>query len=196
MLIFTKSIHSNFNPFDRFISRYQTMLHKTYVDDIQNLKWCPFPNCTNAVQCKVTQNQLEQIVPSVECSAHHHFCFGCSLAEHQPATCTVAKLWLKKCADDSETANWIAAHTKECPKCNSTIEKNGGCNHMTCKKCKYEVQSPHFQDLTCSFAGSVMEIGLTMVLLGIPAIDMKKRTVSTLEMHKPNQEPLLKDTFM
>jgi len=52
--------------------------------------------------------------------------------------CSVSKMWLKKCADDSETANWIKSNTKECPKCQSTIEKNGGCNHMTCKKCKYE----------------------------------------------------------
>lgn len=35
---------------------------------------------------------------------------------------------MKKCADDSETSNWISANTKECPKCHSTIEKNGGCN--------------------------------------------------------------------
>ncbi|ODM87368.1 Protein ariadne-1, partial [Orchesella cincta] len=41
--------------------------------------------------------------------------------------------WLKKCDDDSETSNWIAANTKECPKCNATIEKDGGCNHMVCK---------------------------------------------------------------
>ncbi|KAJ8454835.1 hypothetical protein ONZ51_g12797 [Trametes cubensis] len=47
-------------------------------------------------------------------------------------------MWLKKCQDDSETANWIKSNTKECSKCQSTIEKNGGCNHMTCKKCKYE----------------------------------------------------------
>lgn len=46
--------------------------------------------------------------------------------------------WLQKCKDDSETANWISAHTKDCPKCQSAIEKNGGCNHMTCRKCRYE----------------------------------------------------------
>lgn len=42
-------------------------------------------------------------------------------------------IFLQKCDDDSETSNWIAANTKECPKCNVTIEKDGGCNHMVCK---------------------------------------------------------------
>lgn len=56
----------------------------------------------------------------------------------KPAICVIVKKWLKKCEDDSETANWISAHTKECPRCQSTIEKNGGCNHMTCRKCRHE----------------------------------------------------------
>lgn len=43
------------------------------------------------------------------------------------------KKWIKKTNDDSETSNWISANTKECPKCNVTIEKNGGCNHMVCR---------------------------------------------------------------
>jgi len=32
------------------------------------------------------------------------------------------------------------ANTKACPKCGTSIEKNGGCNHMTCKRstCKHE----------------------------------------------------------
>uniref|UniRef100_A0A5F9CK12 RING-type domain-containing protein n=1 Tax=Oryctolagus cuniculus TaxID=9986 RepID=A0A5F9CK12_RABIT len=42
------------------------------------------------------------------------------------------------CADDSEMANYISAHTKDCPKCNIRIEKNGGCNHMQCSKCKHD----------------------------------------------------------
>jgi len=27
---------------------------------------------------------------------------------------------------------------QECPKCQATIEKDGGCNHMVCKRCKYD----------------------------------------------------------
>ena len=115
-----------------FYLRYTSLLLKTYVDDRPTLKWCPFPSCEKAVQCKIiTKAQLEEIVPTVTCAAGHRFCFGCGLSDHQPVTCMVAKKWLKKCQDDSETSNWIAANTKECPKCNSTIEKNGGCNHMT-----------------------------------------------------------------
>lgn len=115
-----------------------TLLNRAYVDDNDYLKWCPAPNCEYAVECHVATYQLDHIVPTVRCGCGHSFCFGCSLADHQPCLCPLVKKWLKKCKDDSETANWISANTKECLKCNSTIEKNGGCNHMTCRKCAYE----------------------------------------------------------
>uniref|UniRef100_A0A183BVU2 NADH dehydrogenase [ubiquinone] 1 beta subcomplex subunit 6 n=1 Tax=Globodera pallida TaxID=36090 RepID=A0A183BVU2_GLOPA len=55
-------------------------------------------------------------------------------------SCEKLKTWLKKCSDDSETSNWLNANTKDCPQCQVTIEKDGGCNHMTCKNlaCKFE----------------------------------------------------------
>lgn len=118
--------------------RYHDLLTRTYVEDKEYLKWCPAPDCENAIECGIKKKDLDKVVPTVACDCKHRFCFGCILADHQPAPCDLVKKWLKKCADDSETANWIAANTKECPKCNSTIEKNGGCNHMTCRKCKHE----------------------------------------------------------
>ncbi|KAL1609606.1 hypothetical protein SLS59_001113 [Nothophoma quercina] len=123
---------------DTFAMRYHTLLTRTYVDDKENLKWCPAPDCKYAVQCGVKSKDLDKVVPTVHCDCGHLFCFGCTLADHQPAPCSLVKKWLKKCEDDSETANWISANTKECPKCVSTIEKNGGCNHMTCRKCRHE----------------------------------------------------------
>jgi len=118
--------------------RYQVLLNRTYVDDKENLRWCPAPNCEYAVDCAITSKQLNTIVPTVICTCGHHFCFGCGSNDHQPCPCALVKKWIKKCEDDSETANWISANTKECPKCVATIEKNGGCNHMTCRKCKHE----------------------------------------------------------
>lgn len=118
--------------------RYHELLMRTYVDDKENLKWCPAPNCVYAVECGVKKRDLNKIVPTVHCDCSHSFCFGCTLSDHQPCPCSLVRKWLKKCEDDSETANWISANTKECPKCHSTIEKNGGCNHMTCRKCRNE----------------------------------------------------------
>jgi ariadne-1 len=118
--------------------RYEVLLTRTYVDDKENLKWCPAPECEYAIDCPVKKRDLNRVVPTVRCSHDHNFCFGCTLADHRPSPCTLVKRWMKKCEDDSETSNWISANTKECPKCGSTIEKNGGCNHMTCRKCKHE----------------------------------------------------------
>ncbi|KXL45069.1 hypothetical protein M433DRAFT_77944 [Acidomyces richmondensis BFW] len=118
--------------------RYHELLMRTYVDDKEALKWCPAPNCVFAIECGVKKRDLNRIVPTVQCNCKYAFCFGCTLADHQPCPCSLVKRWLKKCEDDSETANWISANTKECPKCHSTIEKNGGCNHMTCRKCRNE----------------------------------------------------------
>jgi hypothetical protein len=30
------------------------------------------------------------------------------------------------------------ANTKECPQCSTNIQKNEGCNHMTCSRCRFE----------------------------------------------------------
>lgn len=129
----------NFSRKKTHAPRYRHLLMRTYVDDQPFLKWCPAPGCEYAIECKVSHSKLKETVPTVTCQCGNVFCFGCLLPDHQPSICALVKLWLKKCADDSETSNWISANTKECSKCQSSIEKNGGCNHMSCKKCKYEV---------------------------------------------------------
>ncbi|KZT04182.1 uncharacterized protein LAESUDRAFT_682939 [Laetiporus sulphureus 93-53] len=121
--------------------RFQELLVRQFVSNMHNLKYCPYPSCTYTVSCSAVPNRsvLLKIVPIVTCEAGHKFCFGCNIdSDHRPVICVIARMWLQKCHDDSETANWIKSNTKECSKCQSTIEKNGGCNHMTCKKCKYE----------------------------------------------------------
>lgn len=121
-----------------YYQKYQTLLDETFVNDNELFKFCPGPECGSAIECQVRQSDLNSHVPTVQCKCGYMFCFGCKNEDHMPCTCNIAKMWMKKCQDDSETSNWISANTKDCPKCNSCIEKNGGCNHMTCKKCQYE----------------------------------------------------------
>ena len=40
--------------------------------------------------------------------------------------------------NEEETKKWLEENTKRCPNCGANINKNGGCNHMTCKNCGYE----------------------------------------------------------
>jgi ariadne-1 len=56
------------------------------------------------------------------------FCLKCGVEPHAPVTCQHLAKWQEKCRNESETANWILANTKPCPKCSSRIEKNQGCN--------------------------------------------------------------------
>jgi hypothetical protein len=40
--------------------------------------------------------------------------------------------------DSLMNAKWIVVNTKSCPNCQNHIEKNDGCNHMTCRTCRHE----------------------------------------------------------
>jgi ariadne-1 len=128
LLVPDSFIKENTDP--KTTDRFEELVLRSYVSHIARLKFCPAPGCTNTVSCPAaaTKSALSTIVPTVHCADGHVFCFGCSIdSDHRPVLCQVAKQWLKKCQDDSETANWIKTNTKECSKCQSTIEKNGGC---------------------------------------------------------------------
>jgi len=110
--------------------KYQHLITNSFVQCNKLIRWCPSPNCTNAIKVQHVEARL------VKCKCSHEFCFRCTENWHEPVSCKLIKKWKLKCQDDSETNNWLIVNTKQCPKCSATIEKNGGCNHMTCKACK------------------------------------------------------------
>ncbi|XP_032827467.1 E3 ubiquitin-protein ligase ARIH2 [Petromyzon marinus] len=113
--------------------KYRRFLFRDYIESHYQLQMCPGPDCPVVIQVG------EPKARRVQCSrCSHAFCFKCRHMYHAPTDCNTIRRWLTKCADDSETANYISAHTKDCPKCNICIEKNGGCNHMQCSKCKHD----------------------------------------------------------
>ncbi|CAH0550555.1 unnamed protein product, partial [Brassicogethes aeneus] len=44
------------------------------------------------------------------------------------------------CSGSEDAANclWLVTNSKPCPNCKSPIQKNEGCNHMKCSKCKFD----------------------------------------------------------
>lgn len=111
--------------------KYATAIVRSFVEDSNSLRWCPAPRCENSVKA-------HGHVLTVTCDCSFKFCFNCNEEAHEPSTCKDLRLWLEKCQNESETAHWIIANTKKCPKCNVRIEKNQGCNHFTCQNCKHD----------------------------------------------------------
>jgi len=111
-------------------------IHLSFIDYVRchpNLRFCPGPNCDIVVKAE------DSVAKECYCDkCKSRFCFKCGNSYHAPTDCETIRRWLTKCADDSETANYISANTKDCPKCNICIEKNGGCNHMQCFNCKHD----------------------------------------------------------
>lgn len=57
---------------------------------------------------------------------------------HTGMTCAQYDLSLTASKNNMATNRWLRTNTKQCPKCAVNIEKNDGCDHMTCRNCRYE----------------------------------------------------------
>ena len=89
-----------------------------------NIQLCPHPNC----ESYANKNPKSLFVTCLE---GHKFCFNCLKDWHESEKC--------KIENDEKFENWRNSRkVKRCPNCKYFIEKNEGCNHMTCRNCKYE----------------------------------------------------------
>ena len=124
-----------------------------YVSNCKTVSWCPsVPHCGYAI--KIISNIPTQCLPVI-CKCSKEFCFSCKELPHNPATCDMMKSWNTTFEDSSASLKWIEVNTKPCPSCKNIIEKNGGCNRMTCVKCGFEFcwicGNSNFLNHNCSF---------------------------------------------
>ncbi|CAF1628062.1 unnamed protein product [Rotaria magnacalcarata] len=136
--------------------RYLQFDIKAFVDSNPNFKWCPHSNCALAVQSpifdRLQSSHMREFSKSVNCRNGHYFCWDCLLEGHEPASCENWKDWFDKVAEikpeelkgteeeEEIAANclWLVTNSKKCPNCSISIQKNEGCNHIKCVKCKYD----------------------------------------------------------
>lgn len=104
----------------------------SFITKSKDFRWC-------ALGCGFGQeSENGEQLPIVTCQkCKHKYCFRHGVAWHTDRTCDQFQEYLDQNAS-SEEANmaWISANTRRCPQCRHGIEKNGGCDHMTCARDK------------------------------------------------------------
>lgn len=120
------------------LPKFESYQLRSFVETYGMTRWCPGPGCGQVALAPGSGGVFADAGGTATCnSCETCFCLKCGEEPHAPATCKELATWQEKCRNESETANWILANTKPCPKCHSRIEKNQGCNHMTCRSCNH-----------------------------------------------------------
>ncbi|EOA29105.1 hypothetical protein CARUB_v10025372mg, partial [Capsella rubella] len=138
--------------------KYYRYLLRSYVEEnVGRIKWCPSPGCECAIDYgDGGTGSSETSSYDITCLCSQSFCWNCSeLDAHSPVDCETVLKWTSKNEDESGNRDWIVANSKPCPKCNRPIEKNDGCNHMTCSSpCKHQFcwicLKPYKDHLACN----------------------------------------------
>jgi hypothetical protein len=94
--------------------------------------WCAHGCGSGQLNEGATMNKTVQCV-----NCHRLTCFTHKCPWHDGMTCEEYDMSLTNGVLHADH-HWINEHTKKCPQCDYNIEKNRGCDHMTCFKCKHE----------------------------------------------------------
>ncbi|KAB2628055.1 E3 ubiquitin-protein ligase ARI8 [Pyrus ussuriensis x Pyrus communis] len=116
--------------------RYKHFLLRSYFEGHRKIKWCPAPDCCYAVEYNGNADDDDTGMNGsydVTCLCSNSLCWNCCEEIHRPVNCRTVGKWILKNKDDSHNVQWILVNTKPCPKCKRPIEKNQGCNTMTCR---------------------------------------------------------------
>ncbi|XP_021841185.2 probable E3 ubiquitin-protein ligase ARI5 [Spinacia oleracea] len=130
---------------DEDVGKYDRYFIRSYVEcRVKTTKWCPSPGCDNAVEFEDSGVGGSGGGGGgggydVSCVCSHEFCWNCVEEPHRPVDCELLAKWILKNSSEAENTKWILAFSKPCPKCKRPIEKNLGCNHMSCREpCRYQ----------------------------------------------------------
>ena len=109
-------------------NRYESYLTKKYLEVQDDFRWC-------AHGCGFGQFYPRLSHPKMMCFNCEKFtCFVHQVPWHEQSDCNSYQQQIERV--DPRTQNYLVKKTKSCPKCHSNIEKNQGCDHMTCSKCR------------------------------------------------------------
>ncbi|KEQ63312.1 uncharacterized protein M437DRAFT_11045, partial [Aureobasidium melanogenum CBS 110374] len=117
------------------LMKYDKNLLKAFVEEDVDFYYCM------SAKCKSGQIHIGgEDMPIFCCKVcNHKHCMACEIPWHEGETCDQYQARHDEEIIQTEQAEaLIAAVTMPCPKCKVRIEKDGGCDHMTCAQCQYE----------------------------------------------------------
>ena len=111
------------------LEKYERFKEKKANDSDPLIRWCTKPGCDTTIRAENT-DATKLTCPT--CSTE--VCYQCKEPWHgEDVTCDEAI--------EQQMEGWAEetrVNIQACPLCKSKIEKNKGCNHMTCAFCEYE----------------------------------------------------------
>ena len=129
-LYLTRSIFKKYITDKKYQLIFAKSLVRNFIARNHNIKSCPNPRCNLSIRVPVS------LAKEIKCRCGLNFCFLCLEESHVPCDCEMAKLWRESTREkgSGEDFIWMKENTKNCPKCGINIQKNQGCNHMTCQR--------------------------------------------------------------
>ena len=112
------------------IYTFRTFSHAVTI--APDIAWCPTPDCPYAFI-------FDQRCTSFSCPmCSKSYCLSCKEKNHDGMSCAEFRVNFKHDPNDQLFKDFVKNQKyKQCPACQFWVEKNGGCNHMTCR-CKHE----------------------------------------------------------
>jgi len=114
-------------------AEYKAAMMRFELKRVENYRTCPNADCASGLVLDACCN-----ADQVTCTAcDTSFCPKCNDEPHEGMTC---EEFQRKRHEErwGEAKDYMKNETKQCPYCLVWIEKNGGCNHMTCHHCRGE----------------------------------------------------------
>jgi len=125
------------------VEKYEKFVVLSALRADPNVRWCPMPQCSSPVKGPPAEGS--EWITCGTCQLQ--VCFACGDERHDPAQCGKEARELiatrHNVVVEAERAfeEWHQGKptdVKPCPRCKAYIEKNQGCNHMTCIACKHQ----------------------------------------------------------
>merc|ERR1712154_489852 len=117
-------------------------LNMNTISKLNGIKYCLTPDCDNVIEFDTSLCKIKTKATKFDCNkCGNCWCLDCQIPWHNGyKTCKSWKKSIKRKKyeniADKKYGKWYKDNrklVKECPGCHAHIEKNEGCNHITCR---------------------------------------------------------------